>query len=1006
MAQRYNTGNPRPSNSMKDVNDNALANDDYMNSEEDTFIDRIGDERDTLRGSTKKMIAAGAAVVEETRQNLIPLSKQYTTLAEAQNDIANIPPGSTTYYRSPDDSALAVEVINNAGTLEATGRRMISQEYVDALIEVILQRISPLQESPDSLFDIVSANGIRPFRVRNTDGIIELQSIARLVTGDYGLNFNGSAIDNSAPDGWKFLIYSMNGLVIAGVKDDGTKVGWGGSDSGGGQSGGITPGDVAVGYDDIRNYTGEATVRDVVGVRIAGRFVVDASDTDSPDDGGGVLVGLDGRRWVRQCDFVSYDMFGAPRIIPTEYQQWREYLENKQYSDAADFCIDWPVADAAMVNCHQFANRMSIPVVQNTGIFLWSQAAIPVKTEVKLTGASVITTDASGVNAVRWGPIALVDESAPEPVSMFNLLPTKEPIILTSAQLSDLNNNYSQYFKAGSVRLPVPWLYRYRGSMLYLLSNALDYLRNGDSSTPRTRTLYRDFTRIGKNGGITDMFVKDIPAGTIARGVIIQKEDSYLRFDPPYFHEGGNSRRFVNVNIKRPQVIVGKMTLRCDQTGVAESWAKISAQEVFDVHLEGGQVEASFNYSGAYGLYFRDMIAVEVNRFDGQYGWGITGNHSIKKMWFNRCTMNRIDWHSFGYDVSANDCELKGQGINIHGGNMWSFKNLTHIIGSGNTTNIGEPFQAWTLQIREDYASDCDGVLTIDGLVIRFDAKGSTWFPANTNGFDVVRLIGSDAANEKNDTHLLNRIDIRNVTIDLKGIENYMTLSDNFVFSAVRSVRANKTPYATTGYKTYLPEFIRVDGMTAINVPAGKNAWMNVFRIGSDLSSNLNGARTPRGADGTNAQIIGRDVCSVVRNPVAASGANGMIQMPGDKTTWSATYAAGSLSWVPKITLDNCYPAMIDIPGALAVVAVTGGSVGRYNDNDNGARCRINGADIQLIPDAAGAVYFNAQNAVVFGSTWLNPAGSATYIGTMKGAANERRGDTARAPNIPTNVFI
>ncbi|MEF3108077.1 GDSL family lipase, partial [Raoultella sp. WB_B2P2-3] len=136
MAQRYNTGNPRPSNSMKDVNDNALANDDYLNSEMDTFIDRIGDERDTLRGSTKKMLAAGAAVVEETRQNLIPLSRQYMTLPDAQADIANIPDGSTTYVRSADGSSLADEYINNGGTLEATGRKMISQEYVDQMIEL------------------------------------------------------------------------------------------------------------------------------------------------------------------------------------------------------------------------------------------------------------------------------------------------------------------------------------------------------------------------------------------------------------------------------------------------------------------------------------------------------------------------------------------------------------------------------------------------------------------------------------------------------------------------------------------------------------------------------------------------------------------------------------------------------------------------------------------------------------------------------------------------------
>ncbi|MGN9451927.1 phage tail fiber protein [Klebsiella grimontii] len=47
MPQRYNTGNSRPSNSMKDLNDNALAFDDYINSESDTFIDRLGATRRT-----------------------------------------------------------------------------------------------------------------------------------------------------------------------------------------------------------------------------------------------------------------------------------------------------------------------------------------------------------------------------------------------------------------------------------------------------------------------------------------------------------------------------------------------------------------------------------------------------------------------------------------------------------------------------------------------------------------------------------------------------------------------------------------------------------------------------------------------------------------------------------------------------------------------------------------------------------------------------------------------
>ncbi|HGS5906406.1 TPA: SGNH/GDSL hydrolase family protein, partial [Klebsiella pneumoniae] len=63
--------------------------------------------------------------------NIIPLSKQYQTLEAAQADIANIPVGSTTYYRSPDDSALAIEVMNVGGTLTATGRKMPSQQAVD-----------------------------------------------------------------------------------------------------------------------------------------------------------------------------------------------------------------------------------------------------------------------------------------------------------------------------------------------------------------------------------------------------------------------------------------------------------------------------------------------------------------------------------------------------------------------------------------------------------------------------------------------------------------------------------------------------------------------------------------------------------------------------------------------------------------------------------------------------------------------------------------------------------
>ncbi|EPC7356333.1 SGNH/GDSL hydrolase family protein [Klebsiella pneumoniae] len=98
--------------------DNAERLDKLVNGDALTEPDRAGDDLDTWRGMMAKN--------DEVRQNLIPLSKQYATLAAAQADIANIPVGSTTYYRSPDDSALAVEVMNVSGTLQPTGRQMPS----------------------------------------------------------------------------------------------------------------------------------------------------------------------------------------------------------------------------------------------------------------------------------------------------------------------------------------------------------------------------------------------------------------------------------------------------------------------------------------------------------------------------------------------------------------------------------------------------------------------------------------------------------------------------------------------------------------------------------------------------------------------------------------------------------------------------------------------------------------------------------------------------------------
>ncbi|WP_227628208.1 hypothetical protein [Klebsiella oxytoca] len=116
--------------------DNVKRADELVNGPAGTVDDRGGEPLDTWR----QMMAKN----DEVRRNIIPLDKQRKDLAEAQADIANIPEGSTTYVRSSDDAYLAVEYKNTGGTLEATGRRMISAGYVDALRDLVITELAKI----------------------------------------------------------------------------------------------------------------------------------------------------------------------------------------------------------------------------------------------------------------------------------------------------------------------------------------------------------------------------------------------------------------------------------------------------------------------------------------------------------------------------------------------------------------------------------------------------------------------------------------------------------------------------------------------------------------------------------------------------------------------------------------------------------------------------------------------------------------------------------------------
>ncbi|EIW9071734.1 hypothetical protein A8C08_27815 [Klebsiella pneumoniae] len=966
--------------------DNAERLDKLVNGPAADVPDRGGDPLYSWR----QMMAKN----DEIRQNIIPLSKQYATLAAAQADIANIPEGSTTYYRSPDDSALAIEVMNVGGTLTATGRKMPSSQAVDSVRGLI-------DSQGENPFSVVFKNGLSPLGYK--DGRLYADEFQKLYSSDAGLEFGGSIIDNNPPDGWRFVIYYRNGLVMCGQRNDGTMIGFGEGGSGGGS---IEPGDTAADYDSIRNYTGTATVRDVVGQRTGGRFVVNPDDTTSEEIPGGILVDVLGRRWYRQAEFVSYDMFMAPRVPGATLLAVQVALAMGNRSSAIAYLSGVEAADAAIQNAHRYANLLNIPVRQNDGAFLvLVDHEAEVRTKTSLGGSIIFTSADSGVNEIRWGPLRLLDPTAPEPKRMFNIK-GKERIELTPAELATFNTSYSQYLKKGSNYLPYPKLYPYYGGMFYALSNEVEIYRNGNRDNPRDRVLYRDFSRIGRNGALTERIVKDIPTGSIGYAAIIPKEDDFLEFECPHFIELGDSRRFLNIEVSRPMVRIKNLVHTSWQTASTslESRVVISAREVFDVFCEYGETTCHPAENGSYVICIRDTCNVHIDNYYGLHGWGFQGHHGIKGLYGGRNIFNRVDFHTFGYDIFFDDLTVKGRQINLQGGSQWSIKKLRLNITRSNGDAV-DYFLNYGIGMRQDYASDCECILDVEDVTVIWDRGLPAWYNT-TRSFDLVRIIDTaDSSDQGIDSKLPPVIRIRNVVFDLAGIQTGRP-NDNFEFCAVTALRSQFTDYAVTGRKTLLPDNITVDGMTAINVQPTQNAVMCGIKMPEDLYKNTVGSRNKKGSDGTNAQISLRNLHSIINNPVIEKDAAQTVDIPGNAANWTSEYLSSDYSWIPRITLENCYPAIVNISGAKAVVDIHGGKLARVYTNGNGNRCRVTGADIELIPDAAGVTYFAADKTLVTGCSWLNPASGATYPGTLRGSGNEMIGESAKAPNLPAKAFI
>lgn len=944
-----------------------------------------------------RLIAEGAYDTHAgTLRSLRELLSFKNATFTASDGLAGTADGQNFYVYTDLTRFFVREFTNVKGEAEATDTILPAP----ALLDFLAQKTSALQTTPDAIFDVLTANGVRPFLIRDDDGAALFEMLAKLVTGDDGLQFGGNIIDGHAPEGWVWVTYSANGVIIAGARDDGTTVGLGGGQSGGGESGGMTPGDTAAAYNDIRSYTGEATVRDVVGERISGRFVVSPGSTDEDDDGG-VIVGVDGRRWVRQCDHVSWDMFGAPRIPEDIYKQYESLTRQGNDADAQALLSDIAPADDAVRKCHAFANKHAIPVVQNVGRFLWLSGEIEIRTSSYLTGATIVTCNRSGTDETRWGKVDGVADGSPDPMYMYRIK-GKERVNFTAAELNELNTVYSSYLKRGSMDIPMPKLNQYRGGLFGFISSSVELYRSGNKTNVRNQVHFRDFTRIGRNGAVSDVLVKNIPAGTITEAWIQPKENAWLNFAPPAFFEAGNGRKFVNIQVERSQVNIENLVMDNWATGDVESRVAIGSYGVTDIHCRNAAAECIPSTSGgAYVICFRNSIDIHVSGYYGLYGWGFQGHHGLKRVFITESVMNRFDFHSFGYDVYISRTKFKGRQIFLQGGGQFALRDCDFNITQYSLEQTGhiEDRLNFFINMREDYAGDCECNLTIDGLVVRFDRNITSAWASDVLSFDVVRMNSGTSADYGVSTKTPHVISGKDIVFDLDGMP--ASLPDNFAFTFCRPYRN----IYNSAQRTYLPDMVKVQGMTAINVPDGKNAVMAVFRCGSDMAQNPFASRAKVRPNGTNAEIIAEDVISIINNPVIAQNACPTVYMPGAASSWDTvvggtTYRTSEYSYRPKVTLRNCYPSIINAPGVKAEFDISGGLLARYSVGDTGNRCRVTGADIQLYPDADGKLYFDSDKVRAVNCDWFDPANGITYTGTLNGTGNENRGSAEHSPNI------
>lgn len=654
-------------------------------------------------------------------------------------------------------------------------------------------------------------------------------------------------------------------------------------------------------------------------------------------------------------------------------------------------------ADVQVKAAHDYANANGLRVVQKSGRFLLRNPDIEVRTDCDLTGAIVVTDDQSGRDTADF----VTDPP------LFRVV-GKPWVTLSASDLSVLNTTYKANLVRGGQYFNFPLAMNYAGGAFFYMSNELVMYRNASVSQPVYK---RDFSIIGQYGGMAHQWVETLTTGTVTEATITQREDSWLSFKAPKF-ECTAPRVWVGIQVERSMVTIDNFQDIYATSGVSDKAGRvgIKLKRAFAIRINNMETRAHPALGGSYILQLDHALDVVCDNMRAMYGWGMMGNTFAKDFTVQNSHINRFDFHWGAWaDITLRDSVIGNLGVRLAGGGRFTARNVRYEYWRTPSDPIAEGSNVVpaVVSFREDYGGMWEGDIDIEGLTIHFSPL-TTFAPPSmlaTTSFDVVRLGHPAIPNVQGDISMAQRIRVAGVVFDMKGLT---TLPPTLNFCIVRMVNPKAT--ANVGFKTLLPLLIDVDGATAIYVADNLNVMIAGLQVG-DVTLNQDGARRALRPDGTNCDIRLRNIVSVLNAGEFIPAGRATLTLSSDPLTWAAGYAGAARKWVPRVLVEDCVPALVEV-GAKCVVEIRGGVLARVDTKTMTAadvRVSVTNADVQLAPavDNGAPILSDPARVTFVGARVLPHAWTTTpYTGVLRGAANIPYADPSLFPNIPSTFWI